>query len=49
MDSEYRLEYLLGLLNSKMYQWRFKLTSTNNNVGTNELESMPFRTIDFDD
>ncbi len=47
MDSEYRLEYLLGLLNSKMYQWRFKLTSTNNNVGTNELESMPFRTIDF--
>jgi hypothetical protein len=25
------------------------LTSTNNNVGTNELETMPFRTIDFDE
>lgn len=46
-DSGYRLEYLLCLLNSTLYQWRFKLTSTNNNVGTNELDSMPIRTIDF--
>jgi len=45
--STYAHEYILGLLNSKLWQWRFKLTSTNNNVGTNELESMPFRTIDF--
>lgn len=45
----HKLEYLLGLLNSTLFQWRFKLTSTNNNVGTNELESMPFRTIDFTD
>jgi hypothetical protein len=45
--SRYKLEYLLGLLNSALFQWRFKLTSTNNNVGTNELESMPARTIDF--
>ena len=45
--SPYRLEYLLGLLNSRLFQWRFKLTSTNNNVGTNELLAMPFRTIDF--
>jgi len=45
--SPYRIEYLLGLLNSKLYQWRFKLTSTNNNVGTNELESMRIRTINF--
>lgn len=43
----YRLEYLLGLLNSCLFQWRFKLTSTNNNVGTNELEALPIRTIDF--
>jgi uncharacterized protein with gpF-like domain len=43
------LEYLLGLLNSKLFQWRFKITSTNNNVGTNELNSMPFCTIDFSD
>lgn len=41
------LEYLLGLLNSQLFQWRFKLTSTNNNVATNELDSMPIRTIDF--
>ena len=39
------LEYLLGLLNSRLFQWRFKLTSTNNNVGTNELEALPFRSI----
>lgn len=45
--SKYNLTYLLSLLNSKFFQWRFRLTSTNNNVGTNELESMPFRKIDF--
>ena len=46
-ESMYQLEYLLALLNSQIFQWRFKLTSSNNNVATNELESMPFRTIDF--
>lgn len=48
-NGDYSLEYLLGLLNSTLFQWRFKLTSTNNNVGTNELDSLPIRTIDFDD
>ena len=43
------LEYLLGLLNSTLFQWRFKITSTNNNVGTNELEGLPFRLLDPDD
>lgn len=47
--SSYDLEYVLAVLNSNLFQWRFKLTSTNNNVGTNELASMPFRTIDFSD
>lgn len=47
--SAYRLEYLLGLLNSTLFQWRFKITSTNNNVGTNELDALPFRMIAFDD
>lgn len=47
--STYDLKYLLGLFNSSLFQWRFKITSTNNNVGTNELNSMPFRSIDFDD
>jgi Alw26I/Eco31I/Esp3I family type II restriction m6 adenine DNA methyltransferase len=47
VGSKYDIRYLLGLLNSKLIQWRFKLTSTNNNVGTNELEALPFRVIDF--
>lgn len=33
--------YILAILNSRLMQWRFKLTSTNNNVGTNEIESLP--------
>lgn len=36
------MTFLLGLLNSDLLDWRFKLTSTNNNVGTNELEGLPF-------
>jgi len=46
-NSDYPLQYLLAILNSNLTQWRFKITSTNNNVGTNELESLPIRTIDF--
>jgi type I restriction-modification system DNA methylase subunit len=34
--------FLLGLLNSNLLNWRFSLTSTNNNVGTNELEMLPY-------
>jgi hypothetical protein len=45
--SPYALEYLLALFNSTLFQWRFKITNTNNNVGTNELDAMPMRTIDF--
>lgn len=45
-DSEVTLEYLTGILNSALMQWRFKLTSTNNNVGTNELESLPIAIAD---
>ncbi|MEQ8674175.1 MAG: N-6 DNA methylase [Aggregatilineales bacterium] len=47
-STKYKLEYFTGLLNSHLMQWRFKITSSNNNVGTNELESLPIRTIDFD-
>lgn len=46
-QSPYSILFLLGILNSKFMQWRFKLTSTNNNVGTNELLSLPFKKIDF--
>lgn len=41
------LDYLAALLNSDLMQWRFRLTSTNNNVGTNELLSMPIRAMDL--
>ncbi len=39
--SEVDANYILAVLNSRLMQWRFKLTSTNNNVGTNEIESLP--------
>jgi Alw26I/Eco31I/Esp3I family type II restriction m6 adenine DNA methyltransferase len=48
-ESNYSLEYVLALVNSRLYQMRFRITSTNNNVGTNEIKSLPFREIDFDD
>lgn len=40
------MNFLVAVLNSKLMQWRFKLTSTNNNVGTNELNSLPISFID---
>ncbi len=40
-ESEEKLYFLLGLLNSKLFQWRFKKTSSNNNVSTTEIESLP--------
>jgi hypothetical protein len=40
---------VLALLNSKLFQWRFKITSTNNNLGTNELNSLPVRDIHSED
>ncbi|RYY14652.1 MAG: hypothetical protein EOO04_29880, partial [Chitinophagaceae bacterium] len=46
-ECPYSLEYVCAMLNSDLYQWRFRLTSTNNNVGTGEMEAMPFRAIDF--
>lgn len=48
-SATHSLEYLVALLNSRLIQWRFQLTSTNNNVGTNELKALPFRTIGSDD
>ena len=46
-ETKYDLKYILGILNSNLIQWRFKITSTNNNVGTNEINILPFRKIDF--
>ena len=41
-ESQINIMFLLALLNSKLFQWRFKKTSSNNNVSTTELESLPF-------
>lgn len=34
-------DYLLGLLNSRLLNWRFKLTSTNSYISAAEIESLP--------
>jgi len=39
--SDNNLLYLLGLLNSAVLNWRFKLTSTNNHVNNYELDELP--------
>ena len=37
--------YLIGLLNSKLLNWLFRITSTNNNVNLYELENLPIPQI----
>ena len=46
-DDATKLLFLLTLINSRFFNWRFKLTSTNNNVSTNELNRLPIRRITF--
>jgi Alw26I/Eco31I/Esp3I family type II restriction m6 adenine DNA methyltransferase len=46
---KYDLWYLAGLLNSKLMQWRFQITSSNNNVATNQLEALPIVLPDLND
>lgn len=43
MKKEYGICYesLLCLLNSALYDWRFKLTSTNNHISNNEIGDLP--------
>ena len=45
-DGGLSLDYLVAVLNSDLMQWRFRLTSTNNNVATNELLGLPLVTHD---
>ncbi|MHA1937495.1 MAG: Eco57I restriction-modification methylase domain-containing protein [Candidatus Thorarchaeota archaeon] len=35
------LDYLLGVLNSELLNWRFDITSTNNHVSNRELSGLP--------
>lgn len=46
-DDRTKLHFVLALINSRFFNWRFKLTSTNNNVATNELNRLPIRRINF--
>jgi Alw26I/Eco31I/Esp3I family type II restriction m6 adenine DNA methyltransferase len=39
-DSKYT-DFLLGVLNSRFMDWRFRITSTNNHVATYELKVLP--------
>ncbi|MHA1252321.1 MAG: DNA (cytosine-5-)-methyltransferase [Candidatus Helarchaeota archaeon] len=35
------LNYLLGLLNSSLIEWRFRITSTNNHINNYEINDLP--------
>jgi len=39
--------FFLSVLNARLMEWRFGLTSTNNMVSTNEIASLPNRRIKF--
>jgi Alw26I/Eco31I/Esp3I family type II restriction m6 adenine DNA methyltransferase len=39
--------FVLGLLNSSLYEWRFRLTSTNNHVNSYEINSLPLHPLRF--
>lgn len=38
---------ILALLNSSLWEWRFRLTSTNNHVNAYEIDGLPFLRISF--
>jgi Alw26I/Eco31I/Esp3I family type II restriction m6 adenine DNA methyltransferase len=44
---EYNLFAILALLNSSLWEWRFRLTSTNNHVNAYEIDSMPMLPMSF--
>jgi hypothetical protein len=39
--------FILALLNSNFIEWRFRITSSNNNVNNYEIESLPIPKINF--
>jgi len=41
VESHISLDYLLGILNSLLLNWRFQLTSSNNHIGNYELNELP--------
>jgi len=41
IESPLSLDYLLGILNSYLLDWRFKITSSNNHINNYELDELP--------
>lgn len=41
IESPLSLDYLLGVLNSYLLDWRFKITSSNNHINNYELAELP--------
>ena len=48
-DEMYNLKYVLGILNSKMFNYLYKSISKNTNITAQDLNKVPFRLIDFKD
>ena len=48
-NSKYKLSYFLGLLNSNLINYLFKLNSLNTNITLSDLDLIPLRKINFDD
>ena len=46
-NSNYNIKYFLSLLNSKLLNWRYKITSSNNNILINELYNLPVPILDL--
>jgi adenine-specific DNA-methyltransferase len=40
-DSQRVLDFLLGVLNSELLNWRFQISNSNNHVSIRELQSLP--------
>ncbi len=47
VDVKYNLYTVLALLNSKLAEWRFNLTSTTNHVNPYEIDAIPIPSLNF--
>jgi adenine-specific DNA-methyltransferase len=48
-DENYNLRYILGVLNSRLVNFLIKRLSTNTNLTAQDLDTIPFRIINFRD
>jgi hypothetical protein len=46
VSDEIPIDYLLGLFNSYLFDWRFKLFSSNNHINNYELDDLPINIIE---